>query len=287
VPSSFFTSSDQDRGLVSHLKELAGSRDLWVNLTLRELRGKYKRSVLGWTWSLLNPISMMLIYTLVFRVLLKIDVEPGDPSGLDLFPLWLLCGLLPWNYLTNSMFGGMGGLVSNANLVKKVYFPREIIVGSAVASWTFSLAIELGVLCLALLIVGNMVLPWLGPLLLLVLLQTLFVLGIALALSVLNVYFRDVQHLLGIFVQLWFYATPIIYPVSRVAAADAGNSLPLLRIYRLNPMTRFVEAYRDVLYDLRFPSAEDLVFLTVVSVAVLLAGYAIFHRLEPRLAEEL
>lgn len=287
MPSSFFSSSDQDRGLVSNLRELAGSRDLWVHLTLRELRGKYKRSFLGWAWSLLNPVAMMAIYTVVFRFLLKIEVAPGDPSGLDVFPLFLLCGLLPWNYLTNSMFGGMGGLVGNANLVKKVYFPREILVGANVASWTFSLMIEIGVLSMALLIAGSMVLPWLAPLVLLIALQTAFVLGIALALAVLNVYFRDVQHLLGIFMQLWFYATPIIYPISLVADADEGNSLPLLRLYRLNPMTRFVEAYRDLLYDLRFPPAEDLVFLTIVSGAVLLVGYTIFQRLEPRLAEEL
>jgi ABC-2 type transport system permease protein len=287
VSTSPFSSSDQDRGLLANVRELAGARDLWVHLTLRELRGKYKRSVLGWAWSLLNPIAMMAIYTLVFKFLLKIQVAPGDPSGLDVFPLFLLCGLLPWNYLTNSMFGGMGGLVGNANLVKKVYFPREILVGSNVASWTFSLGIELGVLGVALLIAGNMIIPWLVPLVLLVALQTAFVLGIALALSVLNVYFRDVQHLLGIFVQLWFYATPIIYPVSLVAKADEGNSLPLLTIYRLNPMTRFVEAYRSVLYDLRMPPAGDILFLTVVSVLVLVVGYATFHRLEPRLAEEL
>ncbi|MEO7571630.1 MAG: ABC transporter permease [Acidimicrobiales bacterium] len=287
MPTSHVSRSNQDGGAITHLREISAARDLWTHLTLRELRGKYKRSVLGWAWSLLNPIAMMLVYTLVFRYLLKIQVTPGDPSGLDVFPLFLLCGLLPWNYLSNSMFGGMGGLVGNANLVKKVYFPREILVGSNVASWTFSLGIELGVLILALLVAGNMVLPWILPLLVLVALQTAFVLGVALALSVLNVYFRDVQHLLGIFMQLWFYATPIIYPISLVAEADARNSLPLLRIYRLNPMARFVEAYRDVLYDLRFPPAEDLLFLGVISAIVLVVGYAIFYRLEPRLAEEL
>lgn len=287
MPTTTYSSSDDHRTLRGRVRDLAGARDLWVHLTLRELRGKYKRSVLGWAWSLLNPIAMMLTYTLVFRFLLKIDVAPGDPSGLDVFPLFLLCGLLPWNYLSNSMFGGMGGLVGNANLVKKVYFPREILVGSNVASWAFSLGIELAVLAGALLIAGNMVLPWLLPLVVLVAIQTAFVVGMALALSVLNVYFRDVEHLLGIFMQLWFYATPIIYPISLVADADAGNSLPLLRIYRLNPMARFIEAYRDVLYDLRFPPLGDVIYLLVVSVTVLLVGYSIFRRLEPRLAEEL
>jgi ABC-2 type transport system permease protein len=270
-----------------HLREVVAARDLWVNLTLRELRGKYKRSVLGWAWSLLNPLATMLIYWFVFKFLLQIHVAPGDPSGLDVFPLFLLCGLLPWNYLLQSMFGGMGGLVGNANLVKKVYFPREILVGANVASWLFSLGIELAVLLVALLVAGSMVLPWIPVLLLLIVLQTMFALGLSLALSVLNVYFRDVQHLLGIATQIWFYATPIIYPVSVVADADAKNSLPLLRIYRLNPMTRFVDAYRNVLYDLRFPAGEDLAFVAVVSVVTLLVGYWIFRRLEPRLAEEL
>jgi lipopolysaccharide transport system permease protein len=272
---------------VAHLREVASAKDLWINLTLRELRGKYKRSVLGWAWSLLNPLATMLIYTFVFKFLLKIDVVPGDPSGLDMFPLFLLCGLLPWNFLTSSMFGGMGGLVGNANLVKKVYFPREILVGANVGSWLFSLGIELGVLLVALLLFGNMVLPWILPLLALLLLQTMFALGLSLALSVLNVYFRDTQHLLGIAIQIWFYATPIIYPISLVAEADEKNSLPLLMLYRLNPMTRFIEAYRDLLYDLRWPPAEDMVFLGVVSTVTLLAGYWIFLRLEPRLAEEL
>lgn len=271
----------------AHLREVASAKDLWINLTLRELRGKYKRSVLGWAWSLLNPLASMLIYTFVFSFLLEIDVVPGDPSGLDMFPLFLLCGLLPWNFLTSSMFGGMGGLVGNANLVKKVYFPREILVGANVASWLFSLLIELGVLLAALLLFGNMVLPWIVPLVGLLVLQTMFALGLSLALSVLNVYFRDTQHLLGIAIQIWFYATPIIYPISLVAEADEKNSLPLLMLYRLNPMTRFIEAYRDLLYDLRWPPAEDMVFLAVVSTVVLVAGYWLFLRLEPRLAEEL
>jgi ABC-2 type transport system permease protein len=272
---------------VAHLREVASAKDLWVNLTLRELRGKYKRSVLGWAWSLLNPLASMLVFTFVFSFVLKIDVPEGDPSGLDLFPLWLLCGLLPWTFLTSSMTGGMGGLVGNANLVKKVYFPREILVGANVAAWLFSLLIELGVLLVALLAFGNMVLPWIVPLVGLLVLQTMFALGLSLALSVLNVYFRDTQHLLGIVIQIWFYASPIIYSVERVAQADATNSLPLVAIYRLNPMTRFIEAYRDLLYDLRWPPAEDLVFLAVVSSVVLVAGYWLFLRLEPRLAEEL
>jgi ABC-2 type transport system permease protein len=271
------------------LSELRSSRELMVNLTLRELRGKYKRSALGWAWSLLNPLATMAIFTVVFSYLLKIEVDEGIPSGLHNFSLFLLCGLLPWNFLSNGMSGSMGALIGNANLIKKVYFPREILVAANVASWAVALLIELAVLGIVLLIVGNFVVPWLPVLLVIIALQCLFVTGIGMALSVLNVYFRDVQHLMGILLQMWFYATPIVYPVSLVPEEETilGVEVPLRFIYELNPMVRFVEAYRNVLYDLRFPSLETWGYITVYSFGALLLGYLVFVRLEARLAEEL
>ena len=266
--------------------ELAESRELFVNLTLRELRGKYKRSLLGWSWSLLNPLATMVIFTLVFRFFLKVDVLPGSPSGLDVFAIFLLCGLLPWNFLSNGMTGSMGALIGNSNLIKKVFFPREILVASNVASWVVSFLLEMGVLAVVLLLAGNFVLPWLVPALGLVVIQTLFVLGLGLLLSVLNVYFRDVQHFVGILLQIWFYATPIVYPITVVR--DALSDRPaLFTLYKLNPMVRFVEAYRDCLYDLRFPALLDTAYLLGVSVTTLALGILVFSRLEPKLAEEL
>ncbi len=262
------------------LSELVESRELLVNLTLRELRGKYKRSVLGWTWSLLNPLATMAIFTIVFGYFLKVDVPPGKPSGLDVFALYLLCGLLPWNFLSNGMSGSMGSLLGNSNLIKKVYFPREILVVANVASWVVSFLIELAVLAVALLVFGNFVVPWLVPVLALVVIQTAFVVGLGLMFSVLNVYFRDVQHFMGILLQLWFYGTPIVYPLSVVPEK-------VRFAYSLNPMVQFVEAYRDCLYDLRMPPLLHWVYLVVVSAATLAAGWAIFVKLEPKLAEEM
>lgn len=271
---------------MSSLAELAESRELFVNLTLRELRGKYKRSVLGWTWSLLNPLATMVIFTVVFRFFLKVQIEPGDPSGLHVFAIFLLCGLLPWNFLSNGMSGSMGALIANSNLIKKVFFPREILVASNIASWVVSFLLELGVLAVVLVVAGNFVLPWLVPVLGLVVIQTMFVVGLGLLLSVLNVYFRDVQHLIGILLQIWFYATPIVYPISVVG--DALDDQPgLFTLYKLNPMVRFVEAYRDCLYDLRFPALLDTLYLFGVSAATLALGVVVFARLEPKLAEEL
>ncbi len=271
------------------LSELSRSRDLMVNLTLRELRGKYKRSAVGWLWSLLNPLATMVIFTVVFRFFLKVPIPAGRPSGMQVFAFFLVCGLLPWNFLSNSMSGSIGTLLGNANLIKKVYFPREVLVAANVASWLVAFLIELGVLSAALLVGGNFVLPWLPVVLFLVLVQTAFATGIALTLSVLNVYFRDVQHLMGILLQLWFYATPVVYPLTLVPrrAEILGFDVPLRAIYELNPMVAFVEAYRDCLYHLRFPPAGAFVEMAAAAAVALGVGVLVFRRLEPKLAEEL
>jgi len=170
--------------------------------------------------------------------------------------------------------------------VKKVYFPREVLVGAIVASWVVSFLIELAVLGVALLVVGNMVLPWLPIAILVVVLQTFFVLGLALVFSVCSVYFRDLEYLSTIGLQIWFYLTPIIYPISLVRE-EFANRPNLLRLYELNPMTRFVGVYRDLLYHLRVPSGWDLLFLTVAATISMAIGLTVFARLDARLAEEL
>ncbi len=269
--------------------ELSGSRELLANLTLRELRGKYKRSVLGWSWSLLNPLATMLIFTIVFQFFLKITVPPGEPSGLHSFAFYLLIGLLPWNFLSNGLNGSMTALVGNSNLIKKVYFPREVLVAANVTSWVVALLIEMVVLGIALMIAGNFVIPWLVVALGLAVIQTVFVTGIGLMLSVVNVYFRDLQHLVGIMLQFWFYSTPIVYPLGVVPreAEVLGVNVPVRALYELNPMVRFVEAYRNCLYDMRFPPLAEVLYLVVFSGAVLALGLFVFLRLEPKLAEEL
>ncbi|HEX2024184.1 MAG TPA: ABC transporter permease [Acidimicrobiales bacterium] len=271
------------------LSELTGSRELLINLTLRELRGKYKRSILGWSWSLLNPLATVAIFSVVFRFFFKLDFPEGDPSGLKSFALALVIGLLPWNFLSNGVTGSMSAMIGNANLIKKVYFPREVLVVSNVTSWVVSLLIEVAVLSVVLMIAGNFVVPWLVPVLLLVLIQSLFVTGLGLGLSVLNVYFRDVEHLIGLLLQFWFYATPIVYPIDVVPqeATLLGWELPVRTLYGLNPMVRFVEAYRDCLYHLKFPALGDIAYLVGAAAVALVIGGLLFRRLEPKLAEEL
>jgi ABC-2 type transport system permease protein len=277
---------------MSVVGDLKDSRGLLVNLTLREVRGKYKRTLLGQGWSLLNPIATLLIYTMVFGFVLRVPVPVGDPSGLQQFALYLACGLLPWTFFNNAVSSGMGSLIANANLLRKVFFWRPTLVFATVFSWNVTFAIELLVLIVALLIFGSMPLPWLPVVILAVVLLTIFALGIALLLSVANVYFRDTQHFVTIGMQLWFYATPIVYPYSLIQEQAArmradGNGFPLETLYRLNPLERFVSVFRAPLYDNTFPYWGDLLFCAVVAVASLLIGIAVFNRSQHRLVEEL
>lgn len=272
------------------------SRDEWLqladltrNLLRRELRSRYKRSALGWTWSLINPLTSVAIYTLVFSVVFEAPVPTGDPSGLASFPLFLLCGLVPWNLFATASEAAADALVGNANIIKKVYFRREALVLAHAGSAAVTTLVELGVLSVILLLAGNMVLPWLPVVLVILAIEVVLVTGIAFVLSVLNVYFRDVQHFVRVGLQLLFYGTPIIYSLDLIPLRHEifGVDLPLRSLFRLNPLTAMVECYRSVLYDLRFPPGLDLLYLVVWAALLMVLGLRVFRRFEPRLAEEL
>ncbi len=272
--------------LPTKLTEITSRRELFTNLTLRELRSKYKRSILGWTWSLLNPLTSLVIYAFVFGLIFGVRADTGDPSGLRNFAMFLMCGLLPYNFISNGLNGGMQSLIGNGNLVKKVYFPREILVAAITASWVVSFLIELAVLAVALVFFGNVIVLWIPMVLVLVLIEVVFVLGLALALSTAAVYFRDLQHLLGLVLQVWFYSAPIVYPMTLVQS-ELGESGWKITLYNLNPLARFVEAFRDVMYDMRFPPLDHMAYLVGISLASLVFGMYVFGRLEGRIAEEL
>jgi ABC-type polysaccharide/polyol phosphate export permease len=267
------------------LGDLVSSRELLWNLTLRELRGKYKRSTLGWSWSLVNPLVTMALFTVVFGVFLRASPDRGQPSGLHVFALWLLCGLLPWNFLASTLNGGAAALVGNGNLIKKVWFPRETLVGAVAAANLVTLLIELGVLTVAVTVAGNRgAVLWLPAVAVVTALLVLFVLGVALALSVLNVYFRDTEHFLAIALQVWFYASPVVYPAGYVRQ---HVSPAVFAVYEANPFARFAGAYRNLLYDLRWPPVGALALLAAYAAGSLALGWLVFRRLSGRLAEEL
>lgn len=271
---------------MSSARDLVARRELLWNLTLRELRGRYKRSLLGWGWSLLNPIAFMLIYTFAFSVILGADPEPGNPSGLANYALHLMCGLLPWTFFNVSVTTSMGSVISNGALVRKVAFPREHLVVSTVAAGLFTLGVELFVLAVALAFFGNIVLVWVPMIVLTTALLAVLATGFGLALAAGVVYFRDLSYLWGIIVQGWFFATPIVYHPG-LAAQQLADHPTVLRIYNDLPMAVVVRIFRDLMYDLRMPRLIDYGLLTGYAAVALMFGWWIFDRLENRFAEEL
>jgi lipopolysaccharide transport system permease protein len=279
------------------LAEYRSSRELFNNLTLRELRSKYKRSFLGWTWSMVNPLVNTLVYTVLFAVLFGAVPPPGGPSHLNVYALYLLCALLPWNFFQNSVMSSVGSLVGNANLIKKTYFPRELMPASSVAAALVSHLIEMGLVLVVLLCFGDYwALEWLPMTVVLIGLTAIFGVGFGLIASVLNVYFRDIEHFLQIFFLLWLYASPIVYPITVVEVHNnpqhtpryfPGTHIHLLTVLKLNPMTDMSILFRDTMFYGHAPDWLALVYYAVWSFALLVVGLKVFGRLEGRLAEEL
>jgi lipopolysaccharide transport system permease protein len=271
------------------VKRIYDSRELLWNFTLRELRTKYRRSFLGWTWSMLNPLAAVAIYGFVFGIVFRAAPPVGDPSGIDNFALFLVAGLIPWNFfsLVNNL--GLGSISSNSALVKRVAFPREILVFSNVLHACVQFAIELTLLCIIFALAGSPFFAWIPMIVLTAALLAIFAAGIALVLAALAVYFRDLHYLWLIVLQAWFFATPIVYPPSLVEEAIRERPrVPdwTLDVLNANPMAAFVRVFRVLLYDGTGPGMTTWFGLAVVSFASLAVGWWIFAKLSPRFAEE-
>jgi lipopolysaccharide transport system permease protein len=281
---------------VSALAEYRSSRELFVNLTLRELRSKYKRSALGWAWSMINPLASTVVYTIVFSKFFHAHPHRGVPSGLSAYALWLLPAMLSWNFFQTGILSSVGGLIGNANLIKKTYFPRELIPASATAAALVSHLIEMGVLLAVMVAFGNYyALIYLPFTLLIILLTAIFSLGLGLALSVLNVYYRDIQHFLNILFLMWLYGTPIIYPNYLVNLKSGtnqyryfpGTHIKFLSVMKINPMTEMELLIRQTMWNGAFPDWLNLLYYAAWAGAALAVGLWVFKRFEGHLAEEL
>lgn len=270
---------------MAYLRELLATRELLTNLVMRDIKGQYRRTFLGQLWSIVNPLATMIVYTIVFAVIFRAQPPPGDPSGLDLYPLWLMSGLLPWSFFTRVVNGGLTSVVSNAGLIKKVYFPRMQLPLAVMLSTGFTWSIELSVLIIVLSILGGLPILWIPLLLVAMILLAMFAAGLSMMLAILNVHFRDTQHFMSIILQMWMYLTPIIYPIRLVEDVAARSGDWVLALYRLNPMERFVAVFRNLLYDNRLPALDDALICVGVSVVVFLIGYLVFSQNERRLAE--
>jgi ABC-type polysaccharide/polyol phosphate export permease len=269
----------------SSIAEVWSFRPLVWNFAQRELKGKYKGSVLGWAWSLINPVATLITYTLVFSTIFRAVPPPLGNGREGNYTLFLFTGLVVWTFFSNTVNGSMSSLVSVGPLLRKIYFPPFApVAGGAVANGVQTV-IEISVLLLVMTVIGNVSLTMLLVPVLCVLLG-LFALGIGLVLSVWNVYYRDVSYLVGLALQILFYATPIIYPPSLVPEQAFGLPLRAL-LLQLNPVAQFVSAFRDVVYELQTPSLVQMLSLTVISLGTLSLGWWIFHRRARDVSEEL
>lgn len=272
--------------LVTHTRELWAYRDLIYNLVLRDLKVRYKNSILGILWSLINPLLMMLVFTFVFGVLAGNNEIPA-------YPVFLLSGLLAWQLFSSSIMGATGSIVGNAHLIKKVYFPREVLPISVVMSSVVNYVLALPVYFILAMALGCTPTLWVLFLPVILLIQLIFTLGISFILATLNVFYRDTGIVMEVVTLAWFFMTPIFYSINQVAPGGAhigGIALSSYDVQRwmriLNPMASLIATYRDILYYGERPGLDFFMRTAATALFFLIIGYLVFLRFSPVFGEE-
>lgn len=259
--------------MLHQIKELYAYRQMIISLVKKDLRGRYKGSVLGFLWTFINPLFQLVVYTIVFSFILKSDI--------DKYYLYLFVALIPWIFFSASITGGAASVVAQKDLIKKIYFPRQVIPISYVTSCFVNMLLCFLVI-FAVVIVSGTGLNLLAVLCLPVIMavEYLLALGMALLASAVTVYFKDLEHILGIVAMAWMYLTPIMYPKSIIPAE-------FLPFFNLNPMTHIIDCYRAVLYEKEIPELGSLLSSFVLGVIFLVIGWVVFEKLQKHFAEEL
>lgn len=253
-------------------KNIYNYRELLKNNVKKEIRGKYKNSALGVIWTFLNPLLQLLVYALIFPLILK-TTQPY-------YVIFVCVGLIPWTFFTTAVSQSAWTIIGNGNIVKKVYFPREILPISVVTSGMVNFLISTIIIVTFCLLYGLGLTKYVIFFPIVLLIQYIFQLGISFILSAVTVYFRDLEHFVQIILQVMFYATPIVY---------AGDSIPeaFRFIINLNPMAHIINGYRDIFYNQTMPDLKILGILCIASIVFCIVGYFIFRKLQKGFAEEL
>lgn len=255
------------------LKELYEYRQMIYSLVRRELRGRYKGSVLGFLWTFINPLLQLLVYTLVFSVIMH--------SNIDRYYIFLFVALVPWIFFSTSVQGGATSIINSADMVKKIYFPREVLpiacVTSAFVNMLLSFVVVFGVLLVTGFGINILALLYL-PIIMII--EYIFSMGIAFLVAGLDVYFRDLSYILGIVTMAWQFLTPVMY---------SEESVPneILPLWKMNPMTPVINAYRDILYYRTAPKLSTLIQVTAIGIIFVVIGYIAFRKMQKGFAEEM
>ena len=271
--------------IMKNLKELYDYRQMIFSLVKKDLRGRYKGSALGFLWTFLNPLLQLVVYSIVFSTIFRNNIEK--------FYLYLFIGLLPWMFFSSSLTVGSVSVISSKDMVKKIYFPREVLPIAYVTSSFVNMLLCFLVVFIVMIIGGidpNSTFHWTALLYLpiVMIVEYVLALGFAMLASALTVYFRDLEHILGIITMAWMYATPILYDVSMIqnilVEKGMGN---LMHLYMLNPMTPIIVAYHQILYYGQAPDLSTLLSAVVLGLFFLILGYLVFRQLQRGFAEEL
>ena len=257
--------------MIKMFNNIYSYRELLKTSVKKEIRGKYKGAWLGILWSLLNPLLLLTIYSIIFPYILRVNVEN--------YTMYLCVALLPWTFFTSTIATGTFSMVVNGDIIKKVYFPREIVPISVVVSGAINFLISCIVMILFL-IFGGIGLTWYALLFpVILILQFLIILALIFVLSACTVYIRDLEHFVSIALLVLFYGTPIVYTMDTIPEK-------LKWVLNLNPMTHVIQSYRDILYYQRMPNIGNLLILFGIAIVGVLIGYKIFDKLQRNFAEE-
>jgi ABC-2 type transport system permease protein len=257
--------------VIADLRTLVDRRQLLVDFAWRELRARYKGSALGFAWNFVNPLLQLVVFWILFGVVLR--TRPVTESGEQPYAIFLFVGLLPWTFFATSLQSGASAILANAPLVKKVRMPLQLLPAASVLSALANFLLSFLVLLAVLTIFGPRHPEGLVWIPLLVAVQIVMNLGFAYLVSALAVFYRDVQHILGVLLLAWYFLTPVLFPVS--ALADRPE---YLRLLYLNPMTGVIVAYQRALLDGMAPQWDALAYTSVVAAVLFVVGFWYFDR---------
>ena len=253
-------------------RNLYDYRELLKNNVKKEIRGKYKNSFLGVLWSFLNPLLQIAVYAIVFPLILRNTQEN--------YVVFVCCGLIPWTFFATTINRTAFTLVENGNIIKKVYFPREILPISIVTSEAVNFMISTIIILMFVLFGGLGLSKYIILYPIVLFAQYLLLISISFVVSVVTVYFRDLQHLIGVALQLLFYAAPVVYSPENIPAGYEW-------ILKYNPMTYIINAYRDIFYNQTMVDIKSLIILIFGAICACVVGYLIFNKLQKGVAEQL
>lgn len=261
--------------MFTRIKEIMDYKDMIYSMVKRELRGRYQKSVLGFLWSFISPLCQIAVFTIVFTYVF--------PSNIPKYYIYLMTGMIPWQFFTDSISQGACSIIYNADMTKKIYFPREVLTISSVSAKFINLLLSMIV------VFGFILFSGIGfsPLVLLLpfvfLIEYMISLGFALFFAAITVYLRDMEYVVNVILMAWIWATPIMYSPDTLMQQYQW----IADLLRVNPLTSVMYLFRDILYYHQMPAAIDIILPTVWGIVLMVIGEFVFKRLEGNFAEEL